>query len=318
MITIVNPHDQKVRDIGLFLDGKLPAIIADDIAGTVEKVGPDAKGFKIGDRLFGQASVFDHDDAGGLQQYAILEAYASTKTPSIISDDQAATFPANSIAAIVALFHSDGLGIPAPFIQLADGSHGAPLSSEKRQLVIIGGGSNTGKFFIQFAALAGFKDIIVVAGKGNEEELKAYGATHIIDRKASEETIKAHVAAITGDNCVYVCDTINTEYTLGLSLLSSTKRGKVVTLLRGGFDESKIGEKKEGYEINQILGSSHLKRELCSPFWKELPSLIESGKIKPLSFQVVKNGLDADNVNKVLDDYKDGKNPGKWHVHPNS
>jgi NADPH2:quinone reductase len=310
----VNPHDQLVRDIGLFLNNRLPAVISDDIAGIVAELGPEATGFKVGDRIFGQSDTLDHEDAGGLQQYALLYSDNSSKTPSIISDDEAATFPANIIAALVALFDPEGLGLPThPNWHVDDQAEKALAAT---QLVIIGGGSNTGKFTIQLAALAGVGDIIVVAGTSSTKELKGYGATHIIDRHLSNEEIKSQVDAITNGNCIYVCDTVNRNHTLAVSILSATRRGKVVTLLRGEADESKIGEKKNGYDKNQILGSSRLKRKLCAPFWKALSGLIESGNIKPLGFQVIEGGLTAEGVNKLLDDYRDGKNPGKWNVHP--
>lgn len=272
--------------------------------------------FKIGDRIFGQSLISDHLDAGGLQQYAILEQYTSARTPSSISDDEAATFPANIVAAVVALFHTDGLNLSAPFIPVAENVRSSDRP-QRSHVVIIGGGSNTGKFCVQLAALAGIKDIIVVAGRSNEKELKSYGATHIIDRHGTDVEIKAGINSILDNNCLYVIDTVNKDHTIEISLLSSSKRGKAITLLRGTLDESKIGEKTAGYDLGHVLGSSHLKRELCEPFWKALPGLVDAKKIKPLGFQVVENGLDAGNVDRILDDYRDGKNPGKWHVHPN-
>lgn len=51
--------------------------------------------------------------------------------------------------------------------------------------------------------------------------------------------------------------------------------------------------------------------------WREISGWIEEGKIKPLAYQVVEGGLSAKAVNEVRDKYRDGKNTGKWHVHPN-
>jgi len=277
----------------------------------VEELGPEAKGFEVGDRIFGQSDIFDHLDTSGLQQYALLEADVSAKIPGNISDDEAATFPVNVITALVTLFDKDGFGFPIPSGWITGGQE---LSNT--QLVIIGGGSNTGKFTIQLAALAGIGDIIVVAGKSNEKELRSYGATHVIDRHLSNEEIKNQVDAITKSNCLYVCETVTRDHTFAVSLLSSTQRGKVVGLLPGETDESKIGEKKAGYDKSRILASSHLKRELCAPFWKVLPSLIETGKVKSLGYKVVEGGLNAAGVNDVLNALRDGTNLRKGVVHP--
>jgi hypothetical protein len=60
-----------------------------------------------------------------------------------------------------------------------------------------------------------------------------------------------------GDELVYVVDTINTEFTLAASMLSSIKYGRIATLLWGGVDVTRIGEKKAGCRIRRTIGSSH-------------------------------------------------------------
>lgn len=310
---LVNPHDQKVRDVGLFIGSNVPAIIANDIAGTVSSLGLNVTGFSIGDHVFGQSEL--SIDTGGLQQYCLLDADVTAHVPPDISDDQAATLPVNGIAPFVALFDSSGLGIPPPFTNNIDAK---AFDYAAQALVIIGGGANTGKLGIQLASLAGIGKIVAVASASNAAELKSYGATHIIDRHASNEEIKSHIQEITGDDLLYVYDTINKDHTLAVSLLSSTRNGKVATLLPGEVDTAKIGEKKAGFRIAHTFGSSHLHRDLGRKFWKELPSWVESGKLKPLSFKIVEGGLSTEGVNRVLDNYRDGKSPGKWHVHPNA
>lgn len=288
-------------------------ILSSEIVGEITALGIEVKGFKVGDKIFGQAVI--SADTGGLQEYALLDSRVVAHVPSGISDDQAATLPVNAIAPFVALFHSSGLGMPPPFPT----AEAKAFDYAAQSIVIIGGGSNCGKLGVQFASLVGIGKIIVVAGIANAAELKSYGATHVIDRHASDEEIKSQVQAIVGDDLIYVFDPINREHTLAVSLLSSTKNGKVATLLRGTVDATKIGEKTAGYRVGHIFGDSHTHREgFGDEFFRLLPGWVESGKIKVLDFQVVEGGLSADGVNKVLDDYRDGKNPGKWHVHPNA
>ena len=283
-----------------------------DVAGTVHSIGSGVTGFRLGEHVFGQAKV--SLDSGGLQQYVLLDASVTGHVPPSISDDEAATMPICAFSSFVALFHSTGLDIPPPF---AANEKATTFNYAAQSVVIIGGGSNCGKFGVQFASLAGIGKIIVVAGASNSALLKSYGATHIIDRHASNEEIKSQIHAITGDDLMYVLDNINREHTFGVSLLSSNKYGKMATLLRGTVDAANIGEKKAGYSIGHIFGDSH-SNELGPMFWKELPAWIESGKVKPLDFEVVEGGLSAIGVNKVLDEYRDGKFPGKWNVHPNA
>jgi len=152
----------------------------------------------------------------------------------------------------------------------------------------------------------------------NAELLRSYGATHIIDRHGSNEVIKAQIHELMGDEVVFVLDAINTDHTLAVFLLSSTKKRRAVTLLRGSHDETKIGEKGAGYEVVKIIGESNFLGDLGSRFWKEFPLWIEQGKIQLLGFKIVEGGLNVTGINEVLDNYRDGKNPGKWVVRPNA
>ena len=79
-------------------------MLVNDIAGIVAAVGPGTSNFTIGDYVLGQSRF--SLDAGGLQQFAILDADYVAQVPSGISDDQAATFPINLVASYVALCNS--------------------------------------------------------------------------------------------------------------------------------------------------------------------------------------------------------------------
>jgi NADPH2:quinone reductase len=256
-----------------------------------------------------------HTDTAGLQQYALLSADLSAQVPSNLTDDQAATIPVNALAPFIALFHQTGLNFPPP-----GSKEGANFGFAEKTLLIVGGGANCGKFGIQFAKMVGFGKIVVIAGKGGEEELKGYGATHVVDRRLSNEEIKKAVMEIVGGNKVkYVYDALNFDHTLAVSLLSDEEKGVVAVLLPTKvLDEEKIGRKEKGYEVMRVFGASHAQPEFFAElFWKNMPGWIERHEVKPLGFKVVEGGLNADAVNEVLNDYRDGKNPGKWHVHPN-
>ena len=277
------------------------------------KVESQVTSFEIGDHVFSQLKI--GLDSGGLQQFILLEAGFTALVPKGVSDDEAATLPICGVSAFVALFHPTGLGFPPPF---PDNEGRSPSNCGNLSLVIIGGGANTGRMAVQFASLAGMSKIIVIAALSNAELLRSYGATHIIDRHGSNEVIKAQIHELMGEEVMFVLDAINTNHTLAVFLLSSTKRGRAVTLLRGSHDETKIGGKGAGYEVVKIVGESHFLGDFGCRFWKEFPLWIERGKITPLSFRIVEGGLNVTGVNKVLDgDYSDGKNPGKWIVHPN-
>ena len=308
-----NPHDQNMRDTGLLIADSLPNILGHDVVGVVTALGSnvDPSRFAINDRVFSQSLIAEPTQAG-LQQYAVLDADFTAKVPDNISEDDAAELPTNTVTNACALFDSTLLGFPAPW-----SSDTSNVSLEDTTILIVGGGSNTGRFAVQFAALAGFGRIVVIGGE--EAQLKSYGATRVLDRHGSDEEVLTRIRDVVGDDLLYAIDTINMPDKLhtAINALSNTKRGQLARLVPVGEpDESKIHEKKEGYELLSVFGHPRVRQEVGKPFWAYLPQLLREGKVKPTkSVVVVREGLDADQVNAVLDAYRDGKRVVKTHVH---
>ncbi|KAF2848076.1 GroES-like protein [Plenodomus tracheiphilus IPT5] len=309
-VTVIglNPYDQRVRDWGLYVEDCLPVVLGNDIAGIVHAIGPNTStSLQVGDHVFGQTNYLKKDklsDQSGLQEFCILEAYTAAKIPKNLTDDDGASLVCNIVAPFWAIFGSGGLGLPFPFTD-SDTS----LDYSKETIVIIGAGGNCGKYAVQLCALAGFSRIVVTASKEkNEEELLAYGATHVVDRNGSKEEVEGRIREIVGDDLIYATDAVNVDHTLGLSILSSTKRGTLSCLVPTMAELGDIGEKKAGYEEKFIHGQSHNDPELAKKLWTHLPRWMEEGKIRATGWDVV-NGLDADAINAVLDVYRDGKVP---------
>ena len=102
----LNGHDEKIRDMGIFLGRvDLPAVLANDVVGTVVRVGESVTSFTKGERVVSQADFSHGTPQNGLQEYAVLHEQYSAKIPGNVSDDDAATLPTNIIATLVALFH---------------------------------------------------------------------------------------------------------------------------------------------------------------------------------------------------------------------
>jgi NADPH:quinone reductase-like Zn-dependent oxidoreductase len=304
----INPHDGKARDIGLIIAGKLPAVLTNDVVGRVIKVGSGVTSISVGDRVVFQSGVTPGYTQNGLQEYAVADIGALAKIPDSITDDEAATLPTNIIAPLVALF--DTLQIPAPWSAEAKSFDYASTT-----LLVVGGGSSCGKFGVQLAKLAGFGNIVVVGG--NEDELKGFGATHIIDRHGESEVVLGRIRAIVGDDLIYAYDAVNPpeEQALAINALSNHIKGALARLRPSGpVDETNIKPKQAGYDVRNVFGMSHVHAVLAKEFWDRVPEFLESGKIKPLGY-VVKDGLDPATVNAVLDSYRDGKPVTKTHIH---
>ena len=304
----ISPHDQKSRDIGLFIEGHLPSSLTHDVVGKVTKLGQGVAGVAVGDRIVYQAFFAPGSTQHGLQEHATADASLLAKIPDSITDDEAATLPTAVITPLVALF--DTLKIPAPWTPAAK-----QFDYANTALLIVGGGSNCGRFGVQLAKVAGIGTIVVVGG--NKAELESFGATHVIDRHAGNDTILSRIRDTVGDDLLYAYDTISPPdgQTLALNALSSHKKGALARLLPlGPVDESKVLGKKAGFEVRNTFGASQQHPELAGAFWSRLPGYLESGQIKPVAY-VVKEGLLASNVNEVLDAYKAGKAVTKTNIH---
>ncbi|KAF5229138.1 hypothetical protein FAUST_10610 [Fusarium austroamericanum] len=315
LVAGLNPHDQRSRDAGLFVTS-MPYVIASDLVGEVITVGPGeySVNFTPGEHVFGHtfAEGGSNNDFNGAQQYALVDArYVGKVASSGLSDDEASTIPVIVLAGFIALFSSSGLGLPAPFSPEAESFDFASTT-----LLVIGGGSNTGRAAVELAKLAGIGRIIAVAGHRNKETLESFGATNFIDRRAPD--VLDQIRAITGDELIYAIDTVNpgVEQDLGIAALSNTKKGTLITLRRpeGEFDTARIGSKSAGYERRLVLGVSPFHPEVTIGFWKEVPPWLKEKKLHPSSFEVIE-GLDADAVNKALDQYRDGRGV-KINIHP--
>lgn len=309
----MNPHDQRVRDWGLLVEGRFPVVLGNDIAGIVERLGPGTSStLQPGDHVFGQTNYLkgSSTDQCGLQEYAVLDAYTVARVPNGLNDDDGASLVCNIVAPFWAIFGAYGLGLTFPF---ADDEAESP-DYGNQTIVILGAGSNCGKYAVQICALAGFGTIVATAdAKKNEAELRRYGATHIVDRYA--ENAEQQIRAIVDDDLVYAFDAVNVDHTLGVSLLSNTKKGTLVCIVPGQAAADKVGKKAAGYQEKFTQGQSHNQPELGAKFWKWLPVWMTEGKVKATAWDVLE-GLDADKVNNVLNAYRDGKPPSKQvHVH---
>jgi len=194
----------------------------------------------------------------------------------------------------VALF--DVLGLPAPW----DDDKPRPDN-----ILIVGGGSNCGKFAVQLAKLAKVPNIFVVGG--DEVLLQKLGETQVFDRHLTEDDLVDKICKATGNNVSYALDAVNLPEGLGLTLkaLSDDRPGKVARLLPVGTVED-----TKGHELLDVLGLFLYRNPLCVSFWERLSGYVEAGAIVPTSYSM-QDGLDADAVNAALDAYRDGKSKEK-------
>jgi NADPH2:quinone reductase len=208
-----------------------------------------------------------------------------------------------SLAGVIGFFDPESLELPVPWT-----NSGGRTNFHEQSILIVGGGTNCGRFATQLASLVGFGKIVVVGGE--EKELKSFGASHVINRHGEDSTVLQRIRDVVEDELLYAFDAYNAPdgQHLAINALSNSRKGKLARLVwsRGDVQEDKLHPKGAGYELKNVLGISHLKSDVARPFWKHASELLAQGKIKPLEYVTVQ-GLDVEKVNEVLDKYRDGK-----------
>ncbi|MEH2311093.1 MAG: NADP-dependent oxidoreductase [Nostoc sp.] len=152
----VNPVDWKIRNgLGERLGLKLPIMLGGEIAGTIERIGDDVRGFKEGDAVYGIIS------SGGFAEYAIAKMGDIAAKPQSLDFENAAAVPLGALTAWQAIF---------------DLAH---LSSGQR-ILITGASGGVGSLAVQLAKAKGAYVIGTASGR-NEDFVRNLGADEFVD-----------------------------------------------------------------------------------------------------------------------------------------
>ena len=86
----VNPMDWKIRrgEMKMMSGSRFPRGLGHDFSGVVDAVGPDVARFKVGDEVFGAATI---RQAGAFAEYVVANTNTVGLKPSNVSFEQAAT-----------------------------------------------------------------------------------------------------------------------------------------------------------------------------------------------------------------------------------
>jgi NADPH:quinone reductase-like Zn-dependent oxidoreductase len=138
---------------GLFA-GSLPRGIGCDVAGTVDAIGADVSGVKIGDAVFGTADWANSPSAGASDR-AVMNRWFPI--PAGLDFPHAAALP---MTADTAYLHLQALGLD---------------EAKGKTILIHGAGSTIGFAAVQIALIRGLR-VIATAGETYAQQLRDFGA----------------------------------------------------------------------------------------------------------------------------------------------
>jgi NADPH:quinone reductase len=176
----VNPIDAYIRSGVVQMPLPSPFIVGCDLAGTVEAVGPDAKRFKPGDRVWGSnQGVLGRQ--GTFAEYSALDECWLYPTPASVSDEQAAAVALVSITAAIGLLQH---------VKLQPGE----------TLFINGGSGGVGSMVVQMSKAIGAKVVTTAGSDSKVKKCLEHGADRAINYKTEDVAAEVKKCAAGGLN----------------------------------------------------------------------------------------------------------------------
>ncbi|KAG2018322.1 biotin/lipoyl attachment:Carbamoyl-phosphate synthase subunit L [Coprinopsis cinerea AmutBmut pab1-1] len=299
----LNPVDWKIQRFGIYAN-EFPAILGLDIAGDIEEIGEGVTNLQKGDRVFTHGGF--ENDHNGFQQLAKADPNLLAKIPDGFSYDDAATLPTALTTAYLGLYniHPIGLGLTPLF---NPGGKGAYVDTP---LVINGGSSSVGQLVIQFAKASGFNPIITIASSKHNQHLTSLGATHVIDRHASPETIIEEIRKISKVPVRAIYDAVGGDEIQKALLELLPPEGNFVYTAGLNADTS-------GKTVSRVFSmrTYPANAPYLPTLWANASALLSDGTIQPLKAEVLPGGLAG--VPDGLKRLEKGVSGIKLVAHPN-
>ena len=245
----LNPFDNVVLQGFLKdrMEHRFPLVPAGDFAGTVDALGPNVRGFSVGDPVFGVTGKMVLGE-GTLAEMTTASSGTISKRPASLSEVEAAAL---ALAGVSALMSVEAAGVKA-----------------KDVVVVVGASGGIGGYAVQLAASRD-AHVIGVTSKGNTEYVKSLGADEVIDRN-SEDVLEA-LRSKHADGVAAIIDTGSDAPSLA-RLSEAVRKGGTVTSMKGAAAPDELAKRGvKGINISTQVTAERLAH---------LADLAAAGKLK--------------------------------------
>lgn len=202
-----------------FMPYEFPAVIGNDVAGTIESVGEGVEGFSVGDRVFGMMGSKGAIHDGSFAELATPQAGSMVVAPDGLAETDAGTLAVAGTTAMSA-------------VEATDPSRGA-------RVLIVGATGGVGTFAIQLAALRG-AHVIASVRPGDEDFVIGLGAAETVDYTGD---VAAAIRERYPDGIDSVIDAVNRDHDAFATLAGVVREGgRAASVVGGAGESSQIGE----------------------------------------------------------------------------
>ncbi len=197
-----------------FLPYEFPAVIGNDVAGTIESVGEGVGGFSTGVRVFGMMGGRGSIHDGSFAERANPQAASIVLAPNDLSDSDAGSL---AVAGTTAMSS----------VEAVDPGEGA-------RVLVVGATGGVGSFAIQLATLRG-AHVIASVRPGDEDFVADLGAAETVDYTGD---LIAAIRERYPDGIDAVIDAVNRDHDAFAGLAGVVRVGGRATSTVGGAGES--------------------------------------------------------------------------------
>ncbi len=240
----VNPIDWKIRagHMRQVTPLPLPFTLGGDFSGVVEAVGAYVAGFKVGDEVYGQASIFNRG-SGSFAEYCIVRAGAAALKPRRVSHAEACRLPIAGVGALQALTR---------YVRVSAG----------QRVLINGGAGVVGSIAIQLAKHLG-AHVVATASADDINYVKRLGADEVVTYGSREvEEILGGLDA-------------------GLDTVGCDTYARPFRVLKGGVRlASMLEQPRTGLMNNFWLEAIALSRQVTTGRLTRLAEMVDQGALR--------------------------------------
>jgi len=292
----VNPIDVYIRAGLVKFNLPFPYILGCDVAGVIEKIGPQVTRFKVGDKVWGSNQGLSGRQ-GTFSEFALVEECWLYPKPDSVSFEEAAAISLVGITAHLGLVkHAQVRAGDIVFVN--------------------GGGGSVGTMVIQMARLLGARVIASTSGEGKIKLCADLGVEAVVDYK--KEDLCKWLKAIYPDG-VSIWWENNRNPDLSVAVKSLSENGRLIVLAgRDATPSIPLGEfyvkqcVMRGFVMFKASSDEQLQ---CA---QDINRWMASGRLKAIIDRVLPLSKTAE-AHKVQEDYTIrgiGKLTGKIVVVP--
>ncbi len=297
----VNPVDTKVRRGRASADGKTPVILGWDAVGVVRAIGPQVRGFAVGDRVWYAGDI---TRPGSNAQFQCVDHRIVSKAPTSLSDAEAAALPLTAITAWEMLF--DRLEVQHHTDR--------PVS-----LLVTGAAGGVGSILLQLARRAAHLTVIGTSsdpdGEGGQY-LRQLGAHHVINHREPIAPQIAKLQAAGAPPLRYVTSLTHTPEHIAGIIEAMEPQGRLALIDDfGPSDVNVMALKSKSLSLHWELmftRSMHATHDIAAQgrLLAEVAALVDAGQIRTTLAEVV-GPINAANLKRAHAQQESHRQRGK-------